>query len=100
MDDWIGLKYNDYDFSSYFEYNNLGEIRNALTKKKISQSGKSVVLSVDGETVRINLEKLLGRKIEGVEKNKKTQTTLDAKLEAMIRAEVKRQLNEIYEHIV
>lgn len=100
--DWRPLLYKDYDFGTYFEFNSDGEIRNAISKKVIRQTGENVILNIDGEKISINKSKMLGvdslrKRRSDVGKKRKvvmTETMWDAKLEVVVERYIKKYFEE------
>ena len=98
---WFPLIYNDSGLESYYEYNLKGDIRKRYTNEPIKQTGDSVILYCEGERIRVNKAKLLMgyKKKERKDKGKKRNPTLEEinqKIEQLVRAEVARQLSEMF----
>ena len=61
MENWHDLTYNGFDIGWLFEYNDLGQIRNKKTGHLYAeQKSGAVILYIEGDSLRVNINKLLG----------------------------------------
>lgn len=99
---WMPLYYGDYDTAYFFEYNLKGDIKTKKTGKISRQKGRSRVLYMDGECLRIDMKKLLPELYADEKANKvgrpknptikELREYLDKNLEQLIKVAVAKEL--------